>query len=59
MEKIFTTSEAGGILSVKRHCLLRLIKNNKLCAFKIGKQYRITKEAIEEYIEENSNKKRK
>lgn len=39
------------ILHIGRHVVYRLIKENRLKAFKIGNRYRVTKRSLISYIE--------
>ncbi len=49
--KVYNLNELMKILQVSRPTLIKYIKNKKIKAFKVGQQYRITEEALREYIE--------
>ena len=48
--EIYTLQEIQELLQVTRRTLYNWIKDGKLKAFKVGKDWRITKEALEEFI---------
>jgi len=47
---VMTPSEAAGFLKVSEEDILAAIKDGSLKAKKLGKAYRISKEAIEEFM---------
>lgn len=49
-DEVFTISEVSEILKLSPQTIRRLIRNKEIVYFKVGKSYRITKEAICEYI---------
>ena len=40
-------------LNVHRNTIINLIKKGEIAAFKIGDQYRVTKESYQKFLEEN------
>lgn len=57
MEKYFSVNEVCGALGVSRRVLIRQIDAGKLPALKIGGQWRISENALNEYIETNTTHK--
>lgn len=57
MEKItvYTLKEVAKILKVSRQTIYNYLKAGRLKATKIGKEYRVTKEDLEEFIRLGSN----
>lgn len=51
---IMTRKEAQEILRVSKGTILKLIQSGELESFKIGKQYRLTRLSVLEYIKYNS-----
>jgi len=47
--EVYTLEEIAELLQVTRRTLYNWIKDGKLKAFKIGKQWRVTKEALEDF----------
>lgn len=54
-KEVYKTLEVANILGVNKNTVMNQIKKNKLCATKIGSQYRITRQALEEYLEIRAN----
>jgi excisionase family DNA binding protein len=52
--EIFTINDLMEILKVTRRTLQDYIKKGKLKGFKIGNDWRVTREALNEYIERNT-----
>jgi excisionase family DNA binding protein len=50
MQELLTTNEVLGILKVTRPTLLRLIKDGKLKAVKVGHNYRILKDDLDRFV---------
>jgi excisionase family DNA binding protein len=50
MSDVMTPSEAAGFLKVSEEDVLAAIKDGSLKAKKLGKAYRISKEALEEFL---------
>lgn len=50
MKELYTVKEATDLLKVTRRTLYTYINEGKLEAFKIGKEWRIPKEALERFI---------
>lgn len=55
--KIYTLDEMTNILKVARKTMYSFIKNGKLKAFKVGRDWRITETALNEFIENMSKNK--
>lgn len=49
--KAYSTQEAGEILSVCKETVVREIKNNRIKAFKVGKDWRIHESRLMEYMD--------
>ncbi len=49
-ERVLTTAEAMEYLKTTRHTLLKMVKEGKLKANKIGREYRFLQEALDEYL---------
>ena len=56
--EFLTVEQVTEILKVHWQTILNYIKSNKLMALKLGKGYRISRENLEKFIRENSNKKK-
>ena len=52
-----TISEVEDILRVGRSTILKLLYGGMINGIKVGKQWRVTKEALEEYLHISENKK--
>ena len=52
-EKYYTPEKISEMFEVSYRTILDLIHMGKLSAFKIGKQYRISKRELHKYINEN------
>lgn len=50
--KVYNTDEAAEILHVSRQTVYNYIKEGKLKAKKIGKEFRITHEELERFVSE-------
>ena len=48
--KLYTTEQAADFFIVPTGTVLRWIKDGKLPAFKVGKNWRISEEAMEEFL---------
>ena len=48
--KIYTTREIADLLKVNQETILRLLRNHKLNGYKIGKNWRISQEQLEQYL---------
>lgn len=55
-EKYYSIKEIAEKLSVAYLTVYRWIQNNKLVAYKAGKQYRIKKEDLEEFVKKSKGK---
>lgn len=49
--KVYTTTEALDILKVTQRTLYRYIKAGQIKAIKLGREYRITEEALKDFLE--------
>lgn len=49
--EVYTLKEIEDLLHVTRRTLYNWIKGGKLKAFRIGKEWRVTKEALEEFTQ--------
>lgn len=49
--KVYALDELAEILKVSRRSLYNFIKDGKLKGFKVGREWRITEEALKEFIE--------
>lgn len=50
---VLTVSEVAEILHVSKHLIRSLIKNNNLKGFMIGREYRVSKKELINYIDNN------
>lgn len=53
--ELITIDELCELLMIGRSTAYRLLRNNDIKAFKIGKVWKISKASIEQYIIERSN----
>jgi putative molybdopterin biosynthesis protein len=51
--ELYTPQEVAKLVRVKRTTIYQHIKKGQLKAIRIGKQYRITKAQLEEYLQQN------
>lgn len=49
--KIYTVNEALEVLKVTQRTLYRYIKAGQIKAIKLGREYRITEEALKDFLE--------
>ena len=49
--KVYTTEEALGVLKVTQRTLYRYIKAGQIKAIKLGREYRITEDALKDFLE--------
>ena len=49
--EVYTLKEIIDLLQVTRRTLYNWIKDGKLRAFRVGKEWRVTKEALEDFIQ--------
>lgn len=54
-EDIITINELCEILMIGKNCAYRLLTENKIKAFRIGKIWKIPRESVREYILTQSN----
>jgi len=55
MEEVLTLTEASQYLKVNKVTIYRLVHQNKIPAFKVGKIWRFRRDDIEAWVEANSN----
>ncbi len=55
--EVYTLKEIEDLLHVTRRTLYNWIKAGKLKAFRIGKEWRVTKEALEEFTQTGTTDK--
>lgn len=55
--EVYTLKEIEELLHVTRRTLYNWIKGGKLKAFRIGKEWRVTKEALEEFTRTGTESK--
>lgn len=53
MEKIFTPEQVADYLQLHHLTVLKLIKSGDLSAFKIGRVYRVPKDSINSFLNNN------
>lgn len=51
--KVYTTEEALEVLKVTQRTLYRYIKAGQIKAIKLGREYRITEDALKDFLERN------
>lgn len=56
LPKVYTLHEVEEILSVTQRTVYNLIKSGKLNAFKVGGQWRVTEEALQEFLSQGRTK---
>ena len=49
--KVYTTEEAREVLKVTQRTLYRYIKARQIKAIKLGREYRITEDALKDFLE--------
>lgn len=55
--EVYTLGEIEELLQVTRRTLYNWIKSGKLKAFRIGKEWRVTREALEEFTQTGTESK--
>lgn len=55
--EVYTLKEIEDLLHVTRRTLYNWIKGGKLRAFRIGKEWRVTRDALEEFLETGTEEK--
>lgn len=55
MDKIFTVKQVAESLQVPQITVTKWIREGKIKAFKVGKEWRITETNFNEYMKNNSN----
>lgn len=53
--KLYTLQEVADILKVSRQTIYNYVTAKKLKATKYGKEYRVTEETLQEFIEKGRN----
>ena len=56
VKEVYTVPELAKILQLHRNSIVKLIKNKKLQAIKIGKLYRVTDRALEKFLDSSGVK---
>ena len=54
--KIYTTTELEEILQVEKRTLYNYIKANQIKAIKLGREWRVTEEALQEFLKTGTEK---
>lgn len=54
-DDIITIDELCEILMVGKNCAYRLLTENKIKAFRIGKKWKIPKSSVEDFITQNAH----
>jgi len=49
----YTTEEVAKLLKISAKTVREMIKDKRLQAVRVGKEYRITEDQIRQYVEEN------
>lgn len=49
--RVYTTEEVMGVLKVTKRTLYNYIKAGQLKAFKVGREWRVTEDALREFTE--------
>lgn len=52
---VYTLEELTTLLQVTRRSLYNWIKDGKLKAFRVGRQWRVTKQSLKEFMEASKN----
>lgn len=55
-DKFYTVQEVADLLQVHWQSVLNYIKSGKLKALKLGKGYRVSQEALDEFIRNHTTK---
>ena len=58
-EELLTAQETAEVLRVGHNAIYELLKSGKLKGFRVGRVWKIPKEAVEEYIRNSANLWRK
>ena len=53
--KVYTTDEALEVLKVTRRTLYRYIKAGQIKAIRLGREYRITEDALKDFLERGTD----
>lgn len=56
-DEILNITQVAEYIGIHKITLYRLIKDQKIPAFKIGRQWRFKKKLLDKWIEENTTKK--
>jgi len=54
--ELYTLQEAADILKVSRQSVYNFVRDKRLKAAKVGREYRVTKEDLKEFIESQKTK---
>lgn len=55
-ERLLTTKEVAEFLNVQERTVTRYIRNGEIASIKIGGQHRISKQAVEDFIDRHTTK---
>lgn len=55
-ERLLTTKEVADYLQVNERTVTRYIRNGEIASIKIGGQHRISKQAVEDFIDRHTTK---
>ena len=58
-EKLLTTEQVASYLKIDKFTVYRLVTQKKIPAFKVGNQWRFKRRMIEDWLNQNSNLKRR
>lgn len=53
MEKLYTAKQVADLLQINVHTVLRFIREGKIKAIKVGREYRIKQSMLDLYTQEN------
>jgi len=54
--ELFSVEELCSTLNIGRNTAYRLLQNGDIPAFRVGRKWKITKEALEQYISRKNNR---
>jgi excisionase family DNA binding protein len=54
-QQFFTVDEVAELLQVNRRTIINLLASGKLVGFRVGRNWRITREDLERFIEEGKS----
>lgn len=59
MEKLMTIKEVAEYLQLEEHTVYKMARKGEIPAFKLGKNWRVRKDLLDKWIEEQIKKKSK